>query len=214
MKSSFTPFTSQNHWLKFLIFASTLAGGLLSEPRHLIYQTCLFALYFLLHLSIFCQLLKALRRLLPFFAGYWLFATLLGADFIEMIEFTLRIVFLAFGTVYLIGTINVSGFLAETTRLRKTRPGHSAIRFMIATALFIKGFQELFQASSIKGKTSLTEVAEVGINILKQNLARAGDIEARTDGLLNGSYLPSSRLNGANLLAIMYICISMLLYAL
>ncbi|MDZ4120961.1 MAG: hypothetical protein U1C33_00975 [Candidatus Cloacimonadaceae bacterium] len=214
MSTADSIFARQNHWLKLLIFFLTLLGGMFALPRHLIYQTLLFALYFVLQSQLFGNILFAMRKLLPFFAAYWLFATILGVELIEMSEFSIRIVYMAFGTVYFFATLNISSLLAETFAIRQTRLGHKAFRFLIATMLFIRGYQRLFLHSGIKGKTSMAEVLNAGICILKQNLEQVATIETSTDTIISTPPRVNSRLSGANLVAVLFICLSMLLYAL
>ncbi len=212
MRSS-SLFTTQNTWLKLLILGVTMLGAILAAHRHLLLQCGLFTIYFLCSPDLYKKLLFAFRRLLPFLTAYWLFATLLNTDFIEMSIFSVRLILLIFATVYMAGTIDMKTCLGDTMRLRQYKAIQYFLHYFIATILFIKNYQKLNDQNPITGKTSLSSILTRSGLLIRENLAQAEMIETRTNLILGGEVVKHELISVSNLLGVIYLCLSMLLYS-
>ena len=72
------PLSGQHFYLKSAVFLTGLAIGLDSSLRQLLIQLVLILTILIFEPKLYLSLLNALKKLLPFFAGYWVFATLFG----------------------------------------------------------------------------------------------------------------------------------------
>ncbi len=207
------PFQRQNTWLKLAIFLLVLPAAFFAIPLHLVLQIGLFVLYFAFQPTLYRDLLLALRKLLPFLAGYWLFGTLLNIQFIEMLIFSARLILLILGTVYFFGSLNPAAILGDTIWLRSIAWIHNSFLFMVATLMFIYNYRRLLQEHPIKARSGVSELLNQFASVMKKNLEQAPEIEARTQALQHRVEV-HELLSSSNLLGLIYLCLSMLIYAL
>ncbi len=82
------PLSGQHFYLKSAVFLTGLAIGLDSSLRQLLIQLVLILTILIFEPKLYLSLLNALKKLLPFFAGYWVFATLFGQEFLsDLLDF-------------------------------------------------------------------------------------------------------------------------------
>lgn len=213
MSSPSAIFQSQNTWLKLLIFVIALLSGMLAHSRHLLLHLSLFALYFFVQITLYKKLIFAFRKMLPFLAAYWLFATLVGTDFVEMLIFSLRLILLLFCSVYFFGTLHLEALIGDSHFLLRSPFLNRALCFLIATLLFIKNYAKLYSEQQINRKSTLAEIMNNLGRVLTDNLAASPDIEAKTRMLLENPVPKRELVHFSNLLAVFYLCLNMLLYA-
>jgi hypothetical protein len=207
------PFLRQNTWLKLATFLLVLPGAFFAIPLHLVLQIGLFLLYFAFQPRLFSDLLLAIRRLLPFLAGYWLFGTVFYIQFTDMLVFSARLILLILGTVYFFGSLNPAAILGDTERIRSIAWIQSSFLFLVATLMFIHNYHKLFKEHPIKARSGVSEVLSQFASVMKQNLEQAPEIEARSLAMQQRS-ITHDTLSGSNLLGLIYLCLSMLVYAL
>jgi hypothetical protein len=167
----------QNLYLKLLIMVMALAGNIDASLRQIVMQNALFLLFFLLDISYYGKLLNALGKVLPFFAGYWVFATLLGNPFPLMVLFSLKMVLFMQVSVYVFAKQRIKYILEDTVRLRKRKWGKNLVFYLLATTLFIRAYGRYFSRHKITAGNSLSQVFEVVSGGAKRSFASANVIE-------------------------------------
>lgn len=170
-------FLGQNVWLKLIILVIAFSLGFDASFRQLLTSSGIFLLYFLLDRTVFPKLLFALRKILLFLTGYWLFATLFGLSFPEMLLFSLQIVYFLIITVYCLGTIDLGHFIHDTRRIRKYRPVERLVYLILATTLFIRNYFTLLGDKKPGKGDSITEVLGSFALLIKENYAHAVTVE-------------------------------------
>lgn len=167
----------QNIWLKLIILLIAFSLGLDASFRQLLWLLGLFLLMFLCDLSVFSKLLLALRRILPFMSGYWVFATIFTVQFPDMLLFSLQILYFLVITVYCVGTIDMPHFLQDTGRLQKYHFSRSLINLILATSLFIRKYFLLLGERQLSGGDSIKSVIAAYAGLIGENYAHAMDVE-------------------------------------
>lgn len=173
--------SEQNLWLKLIILVIAFVLGIDATLRQQLLLIGLFTIYYLLEYPIFGKVLLALRRLLPFLATYWLFATLFGTDFPEMVFFSLQVLFFLFVSVYCLGTTDLKHFMLDTGRMQNLNFFHQFTYVILATGLFIRGYFELLQQNKVEAGSSIGSVVGHFTQIMKENFARAKAVEAEVE---------------------------------
>jgi hypothetical protein len=159
-KPAVSPLAGQNLWLRLLILVIALFGALEASPRQLLYYIGLILVFMLLDLSLYPKLLKGLRISLPFFAAYWVFGTLFGILFTDMILFTLKLIFFIGISVYVFGNLTQVQALEDTRWLRRYRWGRGFVRYCLATGLYINAYTRYFAEHKPKGSSSIGKVLD------------------------------------------------------
>jgi glycosyltransferase involved in cell wall biosynthesis len=193
--------SGQNLYLRLILLVLAFIGALEASLRQICLQIALLLGFMLLDLSLYSKLLRGLRISLPFFAAYWIFATLFGVAFPEMLLFTLKLVFFIIVTVYCFGNLGLERILRDTHSLRRYKWGKSLLRFGLATQLFLRGYARYFSRHKPTARTSvsngLDSLFAAGAHVYRSS----GQTEALLDRLLRRETqaAPSPR---ANLLAL------------
>ncbi len=207
-------FFAQNCWLKALIFAVAVAGGCFASIRHLTYQTITFLVYFLYDARIFCRIGFALRKLLPFFAGYWVFATLWSIDFMDMLSFSLRLLFLVLISVYIFGTFEIEQLMQDSITIRRNRVVKRVFYYALAIWLFIQAYFQIYAASGLRESKSMQNVMNKVILALSTNYQNSPQIDAEVCAILERTYEARQTISYPNLIAVVFLAILSIIYAL
>lgn len=171
--------SGQNLWLRLLILILAFVGAVDATLRQVLALTVLFLLFLLLDVSAFGQIWKALRISLPFFAAYWLFATLFATSFTAAGLFTLKLLLFILVTVYVFGNLSLQRVLHDTKRLRKYRWGEQLVHFFLATGLFIRAYTKYFKRVKIKTDNSIGAILDILIDTGRQVAENSDVIEAQ-----------------------------------
>lgn len=171
--------SGQNLWLRLLILVLAFVGAVDATLRQVLAMTVLFLLFLLLDLSAFGQIWKALRISLPFFAAYWVFATLFATSFTTALLFTLKLLLFIVVTVYVFGNLSLRRVLQDTQRLRRYRWGEQLLRFILATGLFIRAYAKYFKRVQIKTDNSIGAILDKMIAAGRQVAESSDVIEAQ-----------------------------------
>jgi|GEM_PF-6454745 len=208
-----TLFYRQNLWLKLGTFILCSGAAMLAILPHLLMQIVLFCLYFTMDYTIYLPLIKGLRKLLSWFAGYWLLGTILGMDFVQMLTFTVRILVFLCCSVYLFGRIKLEIFFGDLRRLRKYSWFQKIVSLLIATMLFGKEFTDQFGLLRDQNRGGNRGIINVVSEVISTCINRASQIEHRTSQLTDIEPLRLERISYANLMGIVFLSMSMLIYA-
>ncbi|MCB5247296.1 MAG: hypothetical protein LHW57_04660 [Candidatus Cloacimonetes bacterium] len=152
--------SAQNFWLRLLILILALFAALDASWRQISMQMALFWLFMLLDLSLFAKFLRGLRLTLPFLAAYWMFGTLFKTAFPDLLLFSLKLVFFIEASVYCFGNLQLGYVLRDTAWLRRHKWGRGLIRFLLATALYIRAYTRQFNRNKIQGRSSIGAVLD------------------------------------------------------
>lgn len=174
----------QNLWLRLLILIIALFGALDASWRQIILLMALFWLYMLLDLSLYPKFVRGLRITLPFLAAYWIFGTLFKSLFPDMLLFTLKLIFFIEASVHCFGNLSLGNILRDTGWLRQHRWGRSLLRFVLATALYIRAYGKHFSRSKIKGHSSLGSVLDGMIEAGTMVFQESAVVEAQLERML------------------------------
>lgn len=137
--------SGQNIYLKFAIFATGVVTGIEASLRQLIAQVFLLLLFFILEPPLYSLTFSALRRVLPFFAAYWVFATLFQQNFPNTVQFSIQLIYLLIITVAVLGRVSMNHVAAESYRLRKIAWVNSVFYYLFATWLYVQSFFRHYQ---------------------------------------------------------------------
>jgi len=140
MKSMKSVISSSNLFIKLGIFVTGIVTGLDSSLRQLLAQLLLFLLYLLCESSLYPLLIKALRRILPFLAGYWLFTALLNQPFQDSVYFTFQILYLLTVTIVVLGNVQLSNVASDSAWFRRLKSLNALLYYFVATFMFMKSF--------------------------------------------------------------------------
>lgn len=168
----------QHIYLRFVIMIVAIGGIMEATIKQILMQMILMLVFSLLDLSVYAKLLRASRKILPFLAAYWLFATLTGTLFPDMVLFSLKLMCLLQITVYILSHLDTAKVLADTTGLRRFRWGNALIYYFLATMLFLKSNKGLFSRVKLKGNTNAGYILDAIVTGAKENYAKASTIDA------------------------------------
>ncbi|OQB90079.1 MAG: hypothetical protein BWX83_00938 [Candidatus Cloacimonetes bacterium ADurb.Bin117] len=193
--------SGQNLWLRLLILVLALFAALDASWRQLGMLMALYCLFMLLDLSLYPKLLRGLRLTLPFLAAYWVFGTIFKAEFPDMLLFSLKLIFFIEATVYCFGNLHLSLVLRDTSWLRKRKWGMRLLRFILATALYIRAYTRHFDRHKLKGHSSIGTVLDSMIAAATRVYRDSDVIEAHLAWLLKAPVAESGR-PASNLIAL------------
>jgi hypothetical protein len=177
MRRSKSVLADQHLYLRLVIMIVALTGNLEATLRQICFQMALLIVFALLDLSVYPKLLRALRKILPFVAGYWLFATLMRTPFPAMMLFTLKLVYFVQVTVYVLSHLDTAKLLRDTARMRRFRWGNAVIYYLLATMLFLKANARVFSSFQLRGKSKPGEVLDAVVEGARENFAKASSID-------------------------------------
>lgn len=205
MKESTGILAEQSTWLKLIVLIVSFTLGLDASFRQLLWLLGLFLLFFLLDLSVFKKLLVALRRILPFLAGYWVFATLFSVGFPAMLLFSLQILYFLVITVYCVGTIDLMHFIRDTRSLQRYQLARRLMHLILATSLFIQKYFLLLGERQISGSENLQGVLSSFAGIVQETYSHALEVEHKIKSSLEIKEVKRDFMSLANLLAFIFL---------
>lgn len=167
MKRISYPISGQHLYLKLAVFLTGLAIGVDSSLRQLLIQLILILVILGFEPSLYRLFLNSLKRLLPFFAGYWVFATLFAQDFLTTVFFSIQILYLIAVTVYVLGNVKLKDIAIESKRLRRWKTVNYLFYYLFATIYFIEAFfAEYRNLKQVKGgNLVLAQIRDVLKNV-------------------------------------------------
>ncbi|MBW6514663.1 MAG: hypothetical protein K0B87_07895 [Candidatus Syntrophosphaera sp.] len=203
---------AQNFYLRLLILALAFIGALEASLRTVAALIALFLFFLLLDLTLYPRLFRALRLSLPWFAAYWIFATLFATRFPDMALFTLRLLFFIVATVYCFGNLNLRAVLRDTAGLRRHKWGERLVRYLLATALFIRAYARHFARHKPKGSSSLGSVLDSMLIAGRQVYSRSATVEAQLERAVRSQTAPPEAFS-ANVIALCLLALMVLITA-
>lgn len=199
--------SGQNLWLRLLILVMALFSALDASWRQIILLMLLFLIFMLLELDLYPKLWRGLRFSLPFLAAYWVFGTLFGRAFPDLVLFSLKLIFLIETSVWCFANLYIKDILRDTRGLQKRKWGKKLLRFALATGLYIRAYFKMFERDKIKGHNSIGAVLDSMVGVGTRVYQSSGIIEAQLEHILKTpleqrvNTLPN--LLGMSLLAVM-----------
>ncbi len=196
---------NQHLYLKFAIFLFGIAGTLEVSLRQLALQSLLFILFLATEPRLYALVIFAFRKLLPFFAAYWLLATLFKIEFMVSVLFSGKILHLVFITVAAWGAVDKSALLGQSKLFRKTKIGKNVLSFTLATYLFLQEY--------IKSYKELPKSEKLGLIVDRAILAgksvhdKSESIDQEVQELLVQEVPAGSGYWLANLTGLLFLCL-------
>lgn len=195
----------QHLYLKSAIFLFGIIGTFEISLRQLAFQSLLFILFLAAEARLYLVAISAFRKLLPFFAAYWLLATLFKVDFIASILFCTKIIHLVLITVAAWGSADKNALLAQSKLCRKSRLGKRLISFILATYFFLQEYLSSFKELPKSQKPA--EILERAIAAGKSVHDESHMIAQRVQELLTRDVFATSYLSAANLAGVLFLCL-------
>ncbi len=188
--------SGQNFYLKLAIFLTGLMTGLESSLRQLVSQLALILLLLLFEPILYLSLGLALKRILPFLAGYWVFAILFSQPFPASVFFSLQILYFLLISVYVFGNVQMQTMAADSATFRRFKPANAAFFFSLATYHYLKSFYRNYKAiKSEQDKPILPLVSEV----MQQVASETESIRSRVNSVLSVQTGETEHRSAANL---------------
>jgi hypothetical protein len=156
MKLLYHPVSGQHFYLKSAVFLTGLVIGLDSSLRQLLIQLVLILIILVFEPKLYLSLLNALKKLLPFFAGYWVFATLFGQEFLTTVFFSVQILYLIAVTVYVLGNVKLEQISNQSRGIRKWKPVNSFFYYLFTTVFFTRLFFTEYKNIKLTKKNNLS----------------------------------------------------------
>lgn|GEM_PF-2934688 len=198
-----------------IVFINGLYSGVFLPPKQLLYQFVLLLLYIACDWPLVHRLFRALLRAVVFLNAYWILGLVAGVDFIDMVQFNLRIVHLLLLSVYFTGSLDTVALISDSRRILRYRFMNSVYFYILSTMLFLKGYQSSYRNCSRQPRPhNLEHILQRWFGALSDNFAQAGQIGDRVTLLLHQNCEPRSFLTSANTLVIIYLAVSMVTYGL
>jgi len=203
----------QSIWLKLIILVIAFSLGFDASFRQLIWVSGIFLLYFLIDPEIYIKLWFALRKILPFLTGYWVFATLFGVLFPDMLLFSLQIIYFLLITVYTLGTVDIEHFIQDTRRIQRYKLVEKLIYLILATSLFIRNYFTLLGERKPNRGDSISGVMASFALLVKENYAQALAVEEQIQTSFEQTHQGRDLLSFPNLVAICFLTVLVLVGA-
>lgn len=211
MSRSKSILAEQHLYLRFVIMIVAISGNLEATMRQIGMQIVLLLVFSLLDISAFSKLLRAVRKILPFLAAYWLFATLTGTPYPEMLLFSLKLFYFLQITVYILSHLDTAKVLADTAGIRRYHWGNSLVYYLLATMLFLKSNTGLFSRVKMRGSSNAGSMLDAIVAGAKANYARASEIDATINQEM--AETRSSGFSGADVLGICLLALMVIVNA-
>ena len=205
MKERTSLLAEQNTWLKLIILLISFTLGIDASFRQLLWLLALFLVYFLVDFTVFAKLLIAMRRILPFLSGYWVFATIFTVQFPDMLLFSLQILYFLVITVYCVGTIDLFHFMQDTRGLHSFGFARKAIHLILATSLFIQKYFLLLGEKQISKGESIKGVMASFADLVEENYAHALEVESTIQSSFDEHLITREFFTFANFLAFIFL---------
>ncbi|MDD3535259.1 MAG: hypothetical protein PHC50_03825 [Candidatus Cloacimonetes bacterium] len=195
--------------LKTGIFITGIASAFELNTRQLAYQSSLYLLFMLLDKSLYSKLLFALRKLLIFFTGYWLFATLFGQDFPDALLFSGRILYLLLVMVFCWAAVDKKLLLYQSRFCLLSKMGKRLISFILNTFYFLKEYLSAFR--NLEGSAELSSIVDKALQAGAAVHQKSDAINAKTEAAIAEATAAPDTNKHANALGLGFLSLLVLL---
>jgi len=206
------PISGQNLYLKLAIFLTGLVTGLESSLRQLVSQFALFLIFLLFEPVLYRSLLKALRRVLPFLAGYWVFVTIFSQDFPDSVFFSLQILYLLLISVYVFGGLKLGLVAMDSAGLRRIGFFNSVFFYLIATYLYLKSFFRNY--ATLNSERASQPLAELMTQVLNSVAGETETIRTQVHTGLSQTLSTDDKRSTAHFCGVLFLSLLVLLHSL
>lgn len=200
-------FFRQNIWLKLFILLMGSISALAVPVKGLYYLVLITILYLLLSPPILKSILRGLKIMLPFMAGYSLIATLSGLLLGTILIFLLRISIMVVMVSIFSASFSMNRFLEDSRFLQQNASFKPLLFYMVATLTYLKNFRHYYQ-SRTQLETIPNMISKLLSNLIDSihdNWKKKNEIQAESEILLNTEYQHSVFLSKANILGCIYL---------
>lgn len=198
----------QHVLLRLLIFLVSMSTAFEVSLRQLISQTLLFLIYFAAEPLLYGRFIFAVRKLLTFFAGYWVFTLLFKVEFPLAVIFSMKILYLVLITVAVWASLDKARLWSELKPLCNSKICKSLLSYSLATWLFIKRYFELYRG--MDRQDSIAGILDKTLLSGKQVYDQSDAIETKVLYYIqNDSPLPRINLR-ANFYGLLFLCLLVL----
>lgn len=194
----------QHLFLKLAIFAIGISTGFEASLRQIVSQSLLICLYMLLEVSLYRKLSFALRKMLPFFAAYWIFATLFSLEFTDTLLYCIQIVYFILIMIASMGSFDSQRALYQCTWCLNSKVFSTLIYFALSTSYFLREYFRLYRSLPPNDNFSkiLEKAIETGHNVYKT----MPQIEQKVQGILSSPRMEPISHPFANLIGLCFLC--------
>jgi hypothetical protein len=173
----------QHLLLRLAIFGLGISTSIEISQRQLAAQFALFFLYMLAEPSLYKKFFIALRKLLSWFAAYWLFSLFFAISFEESLLFTIKIIYLVLIMVAAWGSVEKQRLLSEIHTYLKHKPCKSLLFYILSTVYFAKMYFRIYSLQT--RETKIAGILDKAILSGKQVFEQSAQIESKVSHLLN-----------------------------
>jgi hypothetical protein len=196
---------SQHVYLKLAIFVIGISSGFEVSQRQLAAQALLLCVYMFADTGLYGSFLFALRKLLTWFAAYWVFALIFGIEFPVSLMFTLKIIYLALITVAVWASVDRTRLWADLYPLVKYRPLRAFLSYSLATYLFLKEYLALYKSKTLPAEIS--GILDRAVSAGKEMHENSYRIEDKVEDLLRKTPVQQPLCHAANLYGLLFLCL-------
>lgn len=138
-----------------------------------------------------------------FMTAYWLMGTLFGLDFIMMLDFSLRILFIISASVYFFASLDTTSLLSDLRGIRQYKAVQQSLFYFLATGYFIRAYLKLWDDFRDGSSATLREPISVVSRLLAANYRQSPQIESKVHDLLDRQYQSRDFLSYENLMSVL-----------
>ena len=202
---------NQHLALKTAIFVIGIFSAFEANLRQLALQSILTLIFMFFEPRIFKKLIFALRRLLFFFAAYWLFATLFGLDFMGTLIFSGKILFLLLLMVYLMAAVNKELILWQLRYFLRCKYFRSLIFYTLAVYYFMKAYFVAY--SRMQSGSEISGILQKALQAGAEVQAQSEEIRHQVSAELSDVKKAQKDSAAANLWGFVFLLLLVILHA-
>jgi hypothetical protein len=211
--SKATIFYNQSIIIKTTILLVGSVASILVPIRALILLFAVTLLYLALSLRIYKSVGKGILVIMPFLASYSVLALVFNLDYIEMVVFICRLIYLVTMLSVFVASFNVKRVLAELQRINRQAFFNKAVFFLIATMIFIKRFRNYYLKGNQPKKKSINFSAIVNqvVNAIHTIWQDKESVLQETEALLAKHYSRPMLITKSNTLGMAFLTMLILI---
>jgi len=202
---------NQHVFLKLVVFTIGISTSFEVSHRQLAAQSLLLFLYLLADLRLYASFLFAVRKLLTWFAAYWIFALIFRVEFLQSLMFSFKIIYLILLTVAVWASTDKARLWAELNSLRGVAGLKPMFSYFLATYLFLKEYLNIYR---IQGTPSgIYDAIEHAIETGKRLHQQSSLIGAKVNRLMQMDAQKPAMCIRANLYGLLFLSLLGIVYS-
>ncbi len=202
---------NQHIVLKLAIFIIGISSSIEVSQRQMAAQSLLILIYMVPEPRLYGSFLFALRKLISWFAAYWVFALLFKVEFPDAVMFCVTIMYLALITVVVWASVDKSRIWDELAALRKLRCSRGIVSYVLATYLFLKQYLAILKQKQMPD--GIVAVISSAIDSGKLLHANAPKVAEQVETLMNQEGKSPASNMSANLYGLLFLSLLGLVFS-